>query len=54
MRQEGFKLLEEIGQDEHGTMYKGRDRRGRLVMVRLLKKPVHVPGLPPSRSFRKN
>ena len=44
LRQEGFKLLEEIGQDEHGTLYKGRDRRGRLVLVRVLKKPFNVGG----------
>ncbi|MFI5459625.1 MAG: VIT domain-containing protein [Isosphaerales bacterium] len=44
LRQEGFTLLEEIGQDEHGTLYNGRDQRGRLVSVRVLKNPVNVAG----------
>jgi len=44
LRQEGFELLEEIGQDVHGTLYKGRDQRGRLVSVRVLKNPVNVAG----------
>jgi len=44
LRQEGFTLLEEIGQDEHGTSYKGRDQRGRLVSVRVLKNPFNIGG----------
>ena len=42
--QAGFELFEKIGEDEHGTLYKGRDRRKRLVMVRSLKKPVTLGG----------
>jgi Ca-activated chloride channel family protein len=44
LRQEGFQLIEEIGRDEHGTTFKGRDQRGRLVSVRVLKTPVFVAG----------
>jgi len=44
LRQEGFTLLEEIGQDEHGTLHKARDQRGRLVSVRVLKNPVNIGG----------
>jgi len=44
LRQEGFTLLEEIGQDEHGTLYKGSDQRGGLVSVRVLKNLAHVGG----------
>jgi eukaryotic-like serine/threonine-protein kinase len=39
-QQGGFELLEKIGEDEHGSLYNGRDRRKRTVMVRSLKKPV--------------
>jgi Ca-activated chloride channel family protein len=39
-RKAGFELLEKIGEDEHGSLYKGRDRRKQLVMVRSLKTPV--------------
>jgi len=53
LRKEGFTLLEEIGQDEHGTLYKGRDQRGRLVSVRVLKKPVHVGGSAAFATFQK-
>ncbi len=44
LREEGFTLLEEIGQDEHGTLYRGRDKSGQLVSVRILKNPVRVAG----------
>ena len=40
IEQAGYELLEKLGEDVHGTLYKGRDRRKRLVLVRLLKKPV--------------
>jgi Ca-activated chloride channel homolog len=39
-QQGGFEVLEKISEDEHGTLYEGRDRRKRMVMVRSLKKPV--------------
>ena len=41
-RQAGFELLEKLGEDEHGTLHKGRDRGQRLVTVRSLKKPVKL------------
>jgi len=44
LRQEGFTLLEEIGQDEHGTLHKARDRRGQVVSVWVLRKPVCLAG----------
>jgi Ca-activated chloride channel family protein len=36
----GIELLETIGQDEHGTVRKARDKSKRWVTVRVLKKPV--------------
>ena len=38
----GYELLEKLGEDSHGTLYKARDRRKRLVVVRLLKNPVKL------------
>jgi Ca-activated chloride channel family protein len=42
LQQGGFELLEKISEDEHGSLYNGRDRRKRTVMVRSLKKPVRL------------
>jgi hypothetical protein len=39
-QQGGFEVLEKISEDENGSLYEGRDRRKRMVMVRSLKKPV--------------
>ena len=36
----GYELLEELGDDGHGTRYRGQDQRKRPVLVRLLEKPV--------------
>jgi serine/threonine protein kinase len=44
LREDGFTLFGEFEQDEHGIVYKNRDRRGRLVSVRILAKPTHVAG----------
>jgi len=33
-------VLEEIGRDHQGTLYKGRDRRGRIVSILVLANPV--------------
>jgi Protein kinase domain len=43
-RKAGFELLEKISEDDFGSLYKGRDLRKRLVMVRWLKKPVCLNG----------
>ncbi len=40
INQAGYELLEKLDEDGHGTLYKGRDRRKRLVLVRVLKNPV--------------
>jgi Ca-activated chloride channel family protein len=42
LRKDGFTLLEAIARDERGTLHKGRDKRGRLVTIRLLKKSVTI------------
>jgi serine/threonine protein kinase len=36
----GYEVLEKLGDDGHGSLFKARDRRKRLVQIRLLKKPV--------------
>jgi Ca-activated chloride channel homolog len=40
----GIELIEVIASDEHGTVHKARDKRGRLVSVRILKAPVTFTG----------
>ena len=50
----GFELFDKIGEDERGWLYKGRDRRKRLVLVRSLRKSVSLAVPPPSSGSRKN
>jgi Ca-activated chloride channel family protein len=40
----GFTLLEQLDEDEHGTIHKGRDQRGNDILVRMFKKPVDLAG----------
>jgi eukaryotic-like serine/threonine-protein kinase len=44
LRQAGFTLLEELGQDNYGTVHKARGRLGRIVSIRVLKNPVALAG----------
>ncbi|HKI16679.1 MAG TPA: protein kinase, partial [Isosphaeraceae bacterium] len=40
----GFTVLEELGQDDHGTVHKARERTGRIVSVLVLKNPAPLAG----------
>jgi Ca-activated chloride channel homolog len=44
VRQAGFTRIKELGQDAHGTVYKARERTGRIVSILVLKTPAQVPG----------
>ena len=39
VRQAGFMLIEELSQDDHGTVYKARERTGRFVSILVLQNP---------------